>query len=69
VSHHHAVGTEHLPWIEKDLSLAGVKVVKAIKNGLDPNGVMNPGKIIPGENPLHEWGITEEVIQSFGKDH
>ena len=69
VSHHHAVGTEHLPWIEKDLSPAGVKAVKAIKNGLDPNGVMNPGKIIPGENPLREWGITEEAIQSFGKAH
>ena len=28
---------------------------------------MNPGKIIPGEHPLAEWGLTEEVIQSFKK--
>ncbi len=67
VSHHHAVGTEHLPWIEEDLSPAGVKAVKAIKDGLDPNGVMNPGKVIPGEDPLREWGISDEAIQSFGK--
>ena len=67
VSHHHAVGTEHLPWIEEDLSPAGVKAVKAIKDGLDPNGVMNPGKVIPGEDPLREWGISDEAIQSFEK--
>ena len=67
VSHHHAVGTEHLPWIEEDLSPAGVKAVKAIKDGLDPNGVMNPGKIIPGDDPLREWGISDEAIQSFEK--
>ena len=67
VSHHHAVGSEHLPWIEADLSPAGVKAVAALKGGLDPKGVMNPGKIIPGEHPLAEWGLTEEVIQSFKK--
>ena len=67
VSHHHAVGTEHLPWIEEDLSPAGVKAVKAIKDGLDPNGVMNPGKVIPGDDPLREWGISDEAIQSFEK--
>ena len=67
LSHHHAVGTEHLPWIEEDISPTGVKAVKALKDGLDPKGVMNPGKIIPGENPLKEWGLTEEAIQSFNK--
>ena len=67
VSHHHAVGCEHLPWIEEDISPAGMKAVKALKDGLDPKGVMNPGKIIPGEDPLEEWGLTEEAIQSFNK--
>ena len=28
---------------------------------------MNPGKIIPGENPVREWGLTDETIQSFNK--
>ena len=67
VSHHHAVGTEHLPWIEADLSPAGLKAVRAIKDGLDPKSVMNPGKILPGSDPLREWGLTDEAIQSFNK--
>ena len=67
VSHHHAVGTEHLPWIEADLSPTGVRAVRALKDGLDPNGVMNPGKIIPGPEPLCEWGLTDEAIESFNK--
>ncbi len=62
LSHHHAVGTEHLPWVEEDLSSTGLKAVKALKNGLDPNGIMNPGKIIPSENPLADWGLSEEAI-------
>lgn len=62
LSHHHAVGTEHLPWVEEDLSSTGLKAVKALKNGLDPNDIMNPGKIIPSENPLTDWGLSEEAI-------
>lgn len=62
LSHHHAVGTEHLPWVEEDLSPTGLKAVKALKDGLDPNGIMNPGKIIPSENPLADWGLSEEAI-------
>ena len=62
LSHHHAVGTEHLPWVEEDLSPTGLRAVKALKDGLDPNGIMNPGKIIPSENPLTDWGLSEEAI-------
>jgi alkyldihydroxyacetonephosphate synthase len=67
VSHHHAIGTEHLPWIEADLSPTGVKAVRALKDGLDPKSVMNPGKILPGPDPLREWGLTDEAIASFNK--
>ena len=67
VSHHPAVGTEHLPWIEADLSPTGLKAVRAIKDGLDPKSVMNPGKILPGPDPLREWGLTDEAIASFNK--
>ena len=65
LSHHHAVGTEHLPWVEEDLSPTGLKAVKALKDGLDPNGIMNPGKIIPSENPLADWGLSEEAINKI----
>ena len=68
LSHHHAVGTEHLPWIEQDISPTGLKAVKALKDGLDPNGIMNPGKIIPSKKPLSDWGLSDESINRF-KSH
>ena len=54
------MGTEHLPWVEDDISETGVKAVKALKAGLDPNGVMNPGKIIPSDDPMGDWGLGDE---------
>jgi alkyldihydroxyacetonephosphate synthase len=55
VSHHHAVGTEHLPWLAADISAVGVRAVAAIKRGLDPGNVMNPGRLQPSPNALAEW--------------
>jgi alkyldihydroxyacetonephosphate synthase len=63
LSHHHAVGTEHLPWLEEDISPTGVRAVQALKDGLDPKGIMNPGKIIPPPEPLKEWGLGEDEVQ------
>ena len=65
LSHHHAVGTEHLPWIEEDISPAGVKAVQALKDGLDPNAIMNPGKIVPSPKAPYDWGLGEEAIARF----
>jgi alkyldihydroxyacetonephosphate synthase len=58
LSHHHAVGREHMPWISDDISATGVKVIQSVKASLDPNNIMNPGKMIPGDSPLAEWGWT-----------
>jgi alkyldihydroxyacetonephosphate synthase len=55
LSHHHAVGTEHLPWLAADISPLGVKAVAAIKHGLDPANTMNPGRLQPSRNPFEEW--------------
>jgi alkyldihydroxyacetonephosphate synthase len=51
LSHHHAVGYEHRPWIERELSPAGIASLRAIKASLDPRGVLNPGSLIPQEAP------------------
>ena len=67
LSHHHAVGTEHQPWIKDDISETGLKAVKALKKGLDPGNIMNPGKIIPSENPFDKWGLKEEQIKLFSR--
>jgi alkyldihydroxyacetonephosphate synthase len=55
LSHHHAVGTEHLPWLAADISQVGVKAVAAIKRGLDPGNMMNPGRLHPSAHPFEEW--------------
>jgi alkyldihydroxyacetonephosphate synthase len=47
LSHHHAVGTEHLQWLADDISPVGVQAVAAIKHGLDPANIMNPGRLLP----------------------
>lgn len=60
LSHHHAVGFEHQPWIEADVSLTGIKAVQALKSGLDPAGIMNPGKIIPSVYTSKKWGLNNE---------
>src|SRR5580700_5383220 len=55
LSHHHAVGTEHLPWLTDDISPVGIMAVAAIKGGLDPGNVMNPGRLRPSAAPFEEW--------------
>jgi alkyldihydroxyacetonephosphate synthase len=46
LSHHHAVGTEHAAWLEQDISAPGVGMLRALFEGVDPGGHLNPGKIL-----------------------
>ncbi|MDT0381776.1 FAD-binding oxidoreductase [Streptomyces sp. DSM 42041] len=47
ITHHHAVGADHLPWMADEVGDLGVEVLRAVKRTLDPAGVLNPGKLIP----------------------
>ncbi|HEY8082229.1 MAG TPA: FAD-binding oxidoreductase [Solirubrobacterales bacterium] len=47
ITHHHAVGRDHAPYMKAELGAAGVEVLRAVKEQLDPTGVMNPGKLLP----------------------
>ena len=47
ITHHHAVGTDHKPWLAQEVGPLGVSVLRAIKADLDPTGVLNPGVLIP----------------------
>ncbi len=48
ISHHHGVGEDHLAWMKDEKGELGLEVLRAVKRTLDPNGVLNPGKLIPG---------------------
>jgi alkyldihydroxyacetonephosphate synthase len=45
LSHHHGVGRDHAPWLVRELGKPGLAALRAVKQALDPAGVMNPGKI------------------------
>jgi alkyldihydroxyacetonephosphate synthase len=47
ITHHHAVGADHRPWMREEVGDLGVQVLRAVKATLDPAGILNPGKLIP----------------------
>jgi alkyldihydroxyacetonephosphate synthase len=47
ITHHHAIGTDHRPWLEAEIGEVGVRVLRAVKAELDPTGILNPGVLIP----------------------
>lgn len=48
VSGEHGIGTAKAPFIGLELDEATLSAMRAIKSALDPNNIMNPGKIFPG---------------------
>ena len=47
ITHHHAIGLDHKPWMAEEIGDLGVQVLRAVKQAVDPAGIMNPGKLIP----------------------
>ena len=45
LTHHHAVGVDHAPWLKHEVGALGVDAIRALKARLDPAGIMNPGKL------------------------
>ena len=47
ITHHHAVGTDHKPWLAAEIGEVGVRLLRAVKAEVDPVGILNPGVLIP----------------------
>ncbi|MFM8774972.1 MAG: FAD-binding oxidoreductase, partial [Actinomycetota bacterium] len=47
ITHHHAVGRDHAPWLEGEIGPLGIDVLRSVKDRVDPEGVMNPGNLLP----------------------
>ncbi len=47
ITHHHAVGRDHAPYMRAEVGELGLETLRALKERLDPAGIMNPGKLVP----------------------
>ncbi|WP_350352240.1 FAD-binding oxidoreductase [Microbacterium sp. A8/3-1] len=56
ISHHHAVGRDHAPWLAQEIGETGIRILTAIKRELDPRGIMNPGAVVGASAPLERIG-------------
>ncbi|CAM0134766.1 D-lactate ferricytochrome c oxidoreductase [Umbelopsis sp. WA50703] len=48
----HAVGIGKKHYLNKELGVPTVELMRTIKNAVDPNGIMNPGKLLPDQEKL-----------------
>jgi len=46
ISHQHGVGTDHMPFLEAEKGVLGLEVLRTMSKTFDPQGIMNPGKLI-----------------------
>jgi alkyldihydroxyacetonephosphate synthase len=49
ITHHHAVGRDHAPYMRAEVGELGLDALRAVKERLDPAGIMNPGKLLPSD--------------------
>ena len=45
LSHHHGIGLDHREWFRRSLDDTRRRLMEALKNGLDKDDLMNPGKL------------------------
>lgn len=47
ITHHHAVGTDHRPWLSREIGPVGVAMLRGVKAAVDPLLILNPGVLVP----------------------
>lgn len=47
ITHHHGVGRDHAQWLAREIGDTGIAALRGLKQELDPEGIMNPGKLLP----------------------
>jgi glycolate oxidase len=47
ISAEHGIGLLKLPFVREDLDPVAIEQMQAIKRALDPQGILNPGKLLP----------------------
>ncbi len=49
ISHQHGVGLDHQPWLKAEKGTLGLRSITALARTFDPQGIMNPGKLVGSE--------------------
>jgi alkyldihydroxyacetonephosphate synthase len=47
ISHHHGIGRVRREWLARELGSTGIATLRALQRALDPQGIMNPGVLLP----------------------
>jgi alkyldihydroxyacetonephosphate synthase len=47
ITHHHGIGRDHKPWLGQEIGEVGIEILRAVKTRVDPEGVLNPGVLVP----------------------
>ena len=47
IAHHHGSGRLRRQYLHHDLGEGGVELLRTVKNALDPQGILNPGNLLP----------------------
>ena len=54
----HGVGQGKRKYLEAEHGLGGVALMRTIKQAIDPQGIMNPGKVLPPSYPSNNPGVA-----------
>ena len=46
ISHQHGVGLDHAPYLSAEKGELGMQLLEAARRTFDPQGVLNPGKLL-----------------------
>ncbi len=65
ITHHHAVGRDHAPYMEAEVGRTGLEVLRAVKEQLDPTGIMNPGKLAALRMPASSIALGSAPAPGF----
>jgi alkyldihydroxyacetonephosphate synthase len=49
ISHQHGVGMDHARYMRREKGSIGLSMIEAVCRQLDPDGVLNPGKLLPDD--------------------
>nr|WP_245590194.1 FAD-linked oxidase C-terminal domain-containing protein [Desulfobulbus elongatus] len=69
VSGEHGIGTAKAPYIGMELDPPTLAAMRAVKQALDPNNIMNPGKIFPENGTTAAAGEADPAADPSASDH